>query len=378
VNRKDAEGRNVFQGGFLGLDNIGVFDRSSALPSGGHIDQSDGTAWMGMYALNMMVIAIELARHKPAYEDIATKFFEHFLYIASAMNTIGSDHLSLWDETDEFFYDVLHLPDHTQFPLRVRSLVGLMPLLAVETIEPDVLEQLPNFRARLEWFLENRPDLAGLVSRWHEPGAGDRRLMALVRGHRMKRLLSRMLDPNEFLSEHGVRGLSKFHQANPYVLHLNGSEHSIDYEPAESSTWLFGGNSNWRGPVWLPINFLLIEALQKFHHYYSDDFLVECPTGSGQMQTLWSISQTLAERLESLFLRDESGRRAVFGENHAFQSDPGWRDYIPFHEYFHGDTGAGLGASHQTGWTALVAKLLDQTARYREHVWKDGEGEGIG
>ncbi len=364
VNRKDAEGRNVFQGGFLGLDNIGVFDRSRPLPTGGHIDQSDGTAWMGMYALNMMAIAIELALHNPTYEDIATKFFEHFLYIAKAMNTIGENDISLWDDDDEFFYDVLHLEDRPSVPLRVRSLVGLMPLLAVETIEPETLDRLPGFRARLEWFLEHRPDLSSLVSRWNESGAGDRRLMALVRGHRMKRLLLRMLDPAEFLSDHGVRGLSKYHADHPYALHVDGMEHSIKYEPAESSTYLFGGNSNWRGPVWFPINFLLIEALQKFHHYYSDDFLVECPTGSGKMLTLWQISQELSERLISLFARDANGRRPVFGDNEVFQRDPHWRDCVLFYEYFHGDTGAGLGASHQTGWTALVAKLLDQTSRY--------------
>jgi hypothetical protein len=246
----------------------------------------------------------------------------------------------------------------------VRSLVGLIPLLAVETIEPDLLDALPAFRTRLQWFLHHRPDLASLVSRWQVPGAGERRLMALVRGHRMKRLLHRMLDPQEFLSDYGVRALSKYHAEHPYVLDLDGSRHSVSYEPAESSTNLFGGNSNWRGPIWFPINFLLIEALQKFHHYYGDDFLVECPTGSGQMLTLWQISQELSRRLSAIFKRDAHGRRAVFGGNEVFQTDPNWRDYVPFHEYFHGDNGAGLGASHQTGWTGLVAKLLDQTTRY--------------
>jgi hypothetical protein len=363
VNRKDAEGRNIFQGGFLGLDNIGVFDRSAPLPTGGHIDQSDGTAWMGTYALNMMTIALELARSNPTYEDIATKFFEHFLYISEAINGATRDGIELWDEEDEFFYDVLHAGTDSR-RLKVRSLVGLIPLLAVETIEPDLLDALPAFRSRLEWFLHHRPDLARLVSHWQVPGAGKRRLMALVRGHRMKRLLHRMLDPQEFLSDYGVRALSKCHAQHPYVLELDGTQHSVSYEPAESSTSLFGGNSNWRGPIWFPINFLLIEALQKFHHYYGDDFLVECPTGSGQMLTLWQISQELSRRLNAIFVRDDRARRAVMGNNDVFQTDPHWRDYVPFHEYFHGDTGAGLGASHQTGWTGLVAKLLDQTTRY--------------
>jgi hypothetical protein len=361
VNRKDSDGHNVFQGGFLGLDNIGVFDRSAMLPTGGHLEQSDGTAWMGMYSLNMLTIALELARENPVYEGVATKFFEHFLSIASAMNDIGGEGVSLWDEQDEFFYDVLHLPDDEMRPLRLRTLVGLIPLLAVETIEPDLLEALPQFKARLEWFLRHRPQLASLVSRWQEPGAGERRLLALVRGHRMKQLLKRMLDPQEFLSDHGVRGISRYHAEHPYMLRVNGMEYAVRYEPAESTTGLFGGNSNWRGPVWFPINFLLIEALQKFHHYYGDDFLVECPTGSGTKATLWQVAENLSSRLTHLFLRGPDGRRPVFGDNEVLQRDPYWRDYLLFYEYFNGDTGAGLGASHQTGWTALVAKLLEQT-----------------
>ena len=361
VNRKDVEGRNVFQGGFLGLDNIGVFDRSSTLPTGGHLDQSDGTAWMGMYCLNMLAIALELAREDPAYEDVATKFFEHFLYIAGALNDIGGDGMSLWDDEDEFFYDVLHLPDGQTHRLRVRSLVGLIPLLAVETIEPSLLAALPNFRRRMEWFLTYRPHLSSLVSRWHEPGQGDRRLLALARGHRMKRLLRRMLDPQEFLSDYGVRALSRHHADQPYMINVNGTIHAVRYEPAESTTGLFGGNSNWRGPIWFPINYLLIESLQKFHHYYGDDFLVECPTGSGRTLTLRRIAEDLSRRLAHIFLRGPDGRRPVFGANEVFQRDPHWRDYVLFYEYFHGDTGAGLGASHQTGWTALVAKLLEQT-----------------
>ncbi len=361
VNRKDVEGRNVFQGGFLGLDNIGVFDRSAPLPTGGHIDQSDGTAWMGMFCLNMLAIALELAREDIAYEDVATKFFEHFLYIAGALNNIGGEGISLWDEEDEFFYDVLHLSGDVWMRLRLRSLVGLIPLLAVETIEPALLDALPGFKRRMEWFLKYRPDLAGLVSRWNEPGMGERRLLALARGHRMKRVLRRMLDPEEFLSDYGIRSVSRHHAAHPYVVDVDGMRHVVAYEPAESRSGVFGGNSNWRGPIWFPINFLLIESLQKFHHYYGDDFLVECPTGSGRKITLWQIADDLSRRLCRIFGRGPDGRRPVFGGNQVFQADPHWRDYVPFHEYFNGDTGAGLGAGHQTGWTALVAKLLEQT-----------------
>lgn len=366
VNRKDSEGKNIFQGGFLGLDNIGVFDRSAGLPGGGTLEQSDATAWMGMFCLNMMTIALELAQTNPSYENIASKFFEHFLAIADAMNNLGGQGIGLWDERDEFFYDVLHLPDGRSLRLRVRSLVGLLPLLAVETIEPQLLAQMPGFRARLEWYLNYRPDLARLVSRWFEPGAGERRLLALVRGSRMKRLLRRMLDPREFLSDHGVRSLSKIHATEPYELRVDGATLRISYEPGESQTGLFGGNSNWRGPIWFPINYLLIEALQKFHHYYSDDFRVECPTGSGQFLSLREIADELSRRLTRLFLRDERGRRPYAGDDARMQHDPHWRDHLLFHEYFHGDTGVGLGASHQTGWTALVAKLLLQQAAQRE------------
>ena len=362
VNRKDAEGRNVFQGGFLGLDNIGVFDRSAPLPTGGNLGQADGTAWMGTFCLNMLAIALELARENPAYEDVASKFFEHFLYIADALNNIGGKGVPLWDDEDEFFYDVLHLPDGSFQRLKVRSLVGLMPLLAVETIEPDLLARLPDFGRRMDWFLNHRPDLASLVSRWQEAGIGERHLLALVRGHRMKRLLKRMLDPAEFLGDHGIRALSREHLERPYRLVLNGATYEVRYEPGESSTGLFGGNSNWRGPIWLPINFLLVEALQKFHHYYGDDFLVEAPTGSGQKLTLWQIATEVSRRLESIFLRGPDGRRPVFGEVELFQTDPHWRDWVPFYEYFHGENGRGLGASHQTGWTGVVAKLLEQTA----------------
>ncbi len=364
VNRKDADGHNVFQGGFLGLDNIGVFDRSAPLPTGGHLGQADGTAWMGMYCLNMLSIALELAREDPVYEDLASKFFEHFLYIAEALNNVGGMGIPLWDDEDEFFYDVLHFPNGDVQKLKVRSLVGLMPLLAVETIEPDLLDKLPGFKRRMDWFLNHRPDLAGLVSRWQEPGVGERRLLALVRGHRMKRLLKRMLDPAEFLSEYGIRAISRFHLESPFRLELDGSVHEVRYEPAESSTGLFGGNSNWRGPIWFPINFLIVEALQKFHHYYGDDFLIETPTGSTEKLTLWQVAGDISRRLERIFLRDTDGRRPVLGQVELFQTDPHWRDHIPFHEYFHGDNGRGVGASHQTGWTGLVAKLLEQTAMH--------------
>jgi hypothetical protein len=360
VNRKDAEGRNVFQGGFLGLDNIGVFDRSSQLPTGGHIDQADGTSWMAMYALNLMRIALELAQHNRVYEDIATKFLEHFLHIAEAMNHIGGDEggVGLWDDEDKFFYDVLHLPDGSMQPLKVRSMVGLIPLFAVETLEPELLERLPEFRRRLEWFLAYRPDLAALVSHWTEEGRGHRRLLSLLRGHRMKKLLKRMLDETEFLSPYGVRALSRAHADAPYVYRHNGMDLSVSYQPAESDSGLFGGNSNWRGPIWFPVNFLIIESLQKFHHYYGDEFRIECPTGSGRFLTLNEVANELACRLTQIFLADERGARPVYAHHPRMQSDPHFRDHVLFYEYFHGDSGRGVGASHQTGWTGLVAKLL--------------------
>jgi len=357
VNRKDADGRNVFQGGFLGLDNIGVFDRSAPLPTGGHIDQSDGTSWMAMYALNLMRIALELAQHNHVYEDIATKFLEHFLQIAEAMNAMGDDRAELWDAEDEFFYDVLRLPGGRQVKLKLRSMVGLIPLFAVETLEPEVLERLPGFKRRLEWVLKHRPKLAALVASWEEEGRGRRRLLSLLRGHRMKRLLHRMLDESEFLSDHGVRALSKVHAAQPYVLPLQGHEVSVSYQPGESNSGMFGGNSNWRGPIWFPLNYLLVESLQKFHHYYGDDFRIECPTGSDRSLTLEEVAAELTRRLCGLFLRGADGRRPVFGDAPQLQTDPHFRDFLLFHEYFHGDDGRGLGAAHQTGWTALIAKL---------------------
>ncbi|GIW06404.1 MAG: glucosidase [Dehalococcoidia bacterium] len=363
VNRKDPQGRNVFQGGFLGLDNIGVFDRSAPLPTGGFLEQADGTAWMGLFCMSMLGIALELAREDPVYEDAASKFFEHFMYIAGALNGIGGTDLAIWDEEDEFCYDVLRLPGGQSVRLRVRSLVGLIPLLAVTTLEPSFLATLPGFKKRMDWFLEHRSDLAALVPRWEEPGVGERRLLALLRGHRLKRILARLLDPDEFLSDFGIRSLSKAHEARPYVLQIDGREYVVSYMPAESQIPLFGGNSNWRGPIWFPVNFLLIEALQKYWHYYGDDFLVEYPTGSGNTATLWQVAHDLSGRLVRIFARGADGRRPVFGNNPTLQDDPLWRDQLWFFEYFNGDTGAGLGASHQTGWTALVAKLIEQRSR---------------
>ena len=362
VNRKDSEGNNVFEGGFLGLDNIGVFDRSAPLPTGGFLEQSDATSWMGMFCLDMLNIALKLAEQNDVYEDMATKFFEHFLYIAGAMSDLSNKGIDLWDEQDSFFYDVLRFPDGQCFPLKIRSLVGLIPLFAVTAIEPAQLEMFPRFKERLEWFLQYRPDLAGLISRWYDPGSGDRRQLALVRGHRLKRLLNRALDPNEFLAPHGIRSLSKFHLENPYTLPVEGTTYTVQYAPAESNTGTFGGNSNWRGPIWFPVNYLLIEALERFHRYYSDDFLVECPTGSGQLLTLKQIASFLSQRLIGIFLQDAQGNRPVNGNRTLQQQDPHWRDLILFHEYFNGDNGSGLGASHQTGWTGLVAMLIQRLA----------------
>jgi Mannosylglycerate hydrolase MGH1-like glycoside hydrolase domain len=357
VNRKDVAGRNIFQGGFLGLDNIGVFDRSAPLPTGGYINQSDGTSWMAMYSLNLMRIALELAQRNHVYEDIASKFFEHFLQIANAMAECACG-IGLWNDEDGFYYDVLNLPSGQMIPMRVRSIVGLIPLFAVETLEPELLKQVPAFKNRLEWLLNHRPDLAALISRWHTIGSGDRRLLSLLRGHRMKLLLKRMLDETEFLSDHGIRALSRYHRDHPYCFQWNGSSTCVDYEPGESSSGVFGGNSNWRGPIWFPMNFLLIESLERFHHYYGDDFRIECPTGSGKFCSIKEVAAELRNRLCRLFLRDSNGRRPVFGENSKLQSDPHFRDYLQFFEYFHGDTGLGVGASHQTGWTGLIAKLI--------------------
>ena len=365
VNRKDVEGMNIFQGGFLGLDNIGVFDRSAPLPTGGHIEQSDGTSWMAMYTLNLLAMAFELAKEDPAYEDVASKFWEHFLYIANAMSHHGHDGHSMWNEEDGFFYDVLHMPDGQHVPIKVRSMVGLIPLFAVETLDSDMLDRMPSFKRRMEWFIENRADLTGNAASMRTQGQCERRLLSIVDQDKLRRILERMLDENEFLSSYGVRALSKFHGNNPYIAHINGIEHRVDYEPGESRTGMFGGNSNWRGPIWFPVNFLLIESLQRYHHYFGDDIKVEFPTGSGEMLTLWDVAAELSRRLGNIFMRNGDGRRPVFGGLEKFQTDSRWRDLLLFHEYFHGDTGEGLGASHQTGWTALVAKLIQQNGQKR-------------
>jgi hypothetical protein len=357
VNRKDRFGKNVFEGGFLGLDNIGVFDRSAPLPTGGHLEQADGTAWMALFSQNMLELAVELAAHDPIYEDMVVKFVEHFYYIAAAMNRPGED--GMWDEEDGFYYDLLRLPDGSAQRLKVRSMVGLLPLCASTVIEKWQRERVPRAMARLLQRVNRMPELAESM---HPTGPGhfgvnDRGMVALLNPERLRRILTKMLDENEFLSPYGLRSLSKFHQQHPYVFHVQGQEYRVDYLPAESNTGMFGGNSNWRGPVWLPVNVLIIRALLNFYLYYGDNFKVECPTGSGKMMNLFEVSKEIADRLTRIFNRDEHGRRPVYGGAEKFQTDPHWREHILFYEYFHGDNGAGLGASHQTGWTGLVAKL---------------------
>jgi len=361
VNRKDPDGLNIFQGGFLGLDNIGVFDRSAPLPTGGHLEQSDGTSWMGMYCLNMLAIALELAKEDMAYEDVASKFFEHFVNIAHAMNDIGVDGKSLWDPEDGFYYDLLHLPNGEDHFMKIRSIVGLIPLFAVETLEPEIVDRLPGFKRRMQWFIDNHPDVPEHIEMTRRSALGVRRLLSLANRKQVKRVLTRMLDENEFLSPYGIRGLSRYHLDHPYQVQVNGHVSQVDYEPAESTTECFGGNSNWRGPVWFPVNYLLIESLQKFHHYYGEDFKIECPTYSKNEMDLWQVSAEISRRLTRIFLRGKDGRRPFAGAQDVFNVDPYWSDLILFCEYFHGDTGTGLGAGHQTGWTGLVAKLLEQS-----------------
>jgi hypothetical protein len=363
VNRKDAEGRNVFQGGFLGLDNIGIFDRSAPLPTGGFIEQADGTGWMAMYSLNLLAIALELAIDDPSYEDVASKFWEHFLYIAGAINHMGADANGMWHDEDGFFYDFLCLPDHGRVPLRIRSMVGLIPMFAVQTLEPDWVELFPGFKRRMEWFIEHRPDLTSNVASMTAAGRGQRRLLSIMNPAQLRRVLHVMLDEEEFLSPYGIRALSRVHRDHPYSLWVGGNEYRVKYEPAESSTGVFGGNSNWRGPIWFPVNHLIIESLQKFHHYLGDDFKVECPTGSGQMMTLWEVAAEISRRLIRIFQVGPDGKRPVHGNDSLFATDPEWRKLVLFYEYFHGDDGSGLGASHQTGWTGLVAKLIQQSGR---------------
>jgi hypothetical protein len=361
VNRKDDAGDNIFEGGFLGLDNIGIFDRSAPMPSGGRLEQADSTGWMAMYNLNLLAMALQLAQHDSSYEDVASKFWEHFLGIANAINHLGDGSIGMWNEEDGFYYDVLHLPDGRPCPLKVRSMVGLIPLFAVETVEEQLIDRLPGFKRRMEWFIDNREDLTCNVASLRTQGVEGRRLLSIVGPEQLRRILKFVLDEDEFLSPYGIRGLSKYHDTHPYSIRINGVEHRVSYEPAESTTGLFGGNSNWRGPVWFPLNYLLIESLQKFHYYLGDDFKVECPTGSGNWMTLWEVAAEISRRLTHLFLPDARGSRPVNGECDLYRSDRNWKDLVLFYEYFHGDTGEGLGASHQTGWTALVAKPIQQS-----------------
>ena len=363
VNRKDRFGKNLFEGGFLGLDNIGVFDRSAALPTGGHLEQADGTAWVSLFCQNMLEISVELAASDPFFEDLATKFAEHFLWIAQAMNHVGPS--GMWDEEDGFYYDVLRLPDGTSTRLKVRSMVGLLPLCATTVIEPWQRERVPRTMELLRERLQRRPELRESI---HPAGPGhlgyrERGIAALVNPERLRRILTRMLDENEFLSPYGIRALSRYHLEHPYIFNVGNQEYRVNYLPAESDTGMFGGNSNWRGPIWMPVNALLIRALMSFYLYYGNNFKIECPTGSGNLMNLFEVAREIANRLTRIFLRDESGRRPVYGATEKFQTDPHWKDYILFYEYFHGDNGAGLGASHQTGWTGLVAKLIELFGR---------------
>lgn len=358
VNRKDASGKNVFEGGFLGLDNIGVFDRNTQLPLGERLEQVDGTGWMAMYSLNLLRIAAELAINNKAYADIASKFFEHFIYIAGAMASMGADNQGLWDDEDNFFYDQLRLTDNSTEKMKVRSIVGLIPLFATEVLDETDITNNPIFSNRLTWFAENRPDLASLVSRWNEKSSNGKHMISLLRGYRMKSLLKYMLDENEFLSPYGIRSVSKYHLNNPYYVSVNGTEFNMKYKPAESDSGLFGGNSNWRGPIWMPVNYMIIECLYRYYEYYGDDFKIECPTGSGNFMNLKEVGNEVYGRISKIFLRDANGNRPVFGDYVKMQTDPDFRDHMLFHEYFDGDTGKGLGASHQTGWTGLIANCL--------------------
>ena len=370
VNRKDSAGRNVFQGGFLGLDNISIFNRSDPLPTGGHIVQSDATAWMAFYCIIMIKIAMELARDRPVYEDMATKFFEHFLRIGAAMINCGGQGYSLWDCNDGFFYDVIATPDGGITPLKVRSMVGLLPLLAIETADQDFINEHPLFRARVAWFLKHHPEFAWNMAPVKMEGGSEKNLLSIMTRDRLLSVLRYMLDEKEFLSPYGIRSISKYHADHPYQLNIGGKTYTIAYEPAEAQSHLLGGNSNWRGPIWLPLNFLIIESLQKFHYYYGDSLKVECPTGSGNMMTLWEVATDISRRLISMFLPDDEGHRPIFGDNPHYAKDPYWQDLLLFNEYFNGDTGFGLGASHQTGWTGLIAKLIQQSGRSAVRTWR--------
>ena len=360
VNQKDSEGKNIFEGGFLGMDNIGVFDRSRPLPTGGKLEQADGTSWIAMYSLNMLKITLILAKKNSAYEDLASKFLEHFMYIAGAISNVSGSALNLWDNEDEFFYDVLNLHGGEYIPIKIRSMVGLIPMFAVETIEPELLEKLPHFKRRLEWFMSYRPEYASLISAWKDPSKGIRRRFSILKGSRLKKVLKRVLDEDEFLSDYGVRSLSKYHKDNPYLFKHEKHEYSVPYTPGESDSSMFGGNSNWRGPIWFPVNYMIIESLNKFYTYYKDDFKVEYPVGSANFINISDVADELGMRLIKLFMKDENGNRPIYGKQTKLQTDPHFKDYILFYEYFHGDTGEGLGATHQTGWTGLVAELILQ------------------
>jgi hypothetical protein len=362
VNRKDPLGHHIFSGGFLGLDNIGVFDRNRPLPTGGHLQQADGTAWMAFFCGTMLVIALELARENPAYEDLASKFFEHFIAIADAMNTLGGT--GLWDEEDGFYYDQVLLDDKI-IRLRVRSLVGLVPLFVVGTLEEEVLQLLPGFTKRMSWFLDNRHDLVRSMRIPESPHGKTHRQFAIPSRERLVRVLRYVLDEDEFLSPYGIRSVSKVHRERPFVLRIGGEEYRVDYEPGEGTTSLFGGNSNWRGPIWFPMNYLLVEALHRYHFFYGDTLTVECPTGSGRYLTLEQVALELARRQCRVFLPDDRGRLPCHGDDERFAADPHWRDLPLFYEHFHGDTGRGLGASHQTGWTALAVRYVDEQIRRR-------------
>ncbi len=373
VNRKDRNGHNVFEGGFLGLDNIGVFDRSSPLPTGGYLEQADGTAWMALFCQNMIEISLELAESEPRYAEMAIKFIEHSMWIASAMEGLG-DGTGMWDEEDGFFYDVLRLPDGQSQRLKVRSMVGLLPLCAATVLEAEQCDRHPQIQERFQWFLKARPELCHSIHDPRKTGVAGRRLSSILNEDKLRRVLAKMLDEDEFLSPYGLRSISKFHDEHPYVISAGGQVHQVSYLPAESDSGMFGGNSNWRGPIWMPVNVLIIRALLQYYSYYGDELTVECPTGSGQHMNLFQIAEEISRRLSNIFLKDDHGHRPVYGGTEKFQEDEHWRDCVQFFEYFHGDNGAGLGASHQTGWTGAIAKMMQIFATYApESVLKTGK-----
>ena len=377
VNRKDPGGRNVFEGGFLGLDNIGVFDRSAKLPTGGYLEQADGTAWMALFSQNMLDIALELAGHDPVYEDMALKFLQHFLWIGAAMDRVGEHEDEMWDEEDGFFYDLLRLPDGTATRLKVRSMVGLLPLCASTVFDKEVAERFPSFLDRARRFLRQHPELGAKINPPGKLGVKERRLLSVFDETKLRRVLSKLLDENEFLSSYGIRSLSKFHLDHPYTFNVHGEEYRVGYLPAESNTGMFGGNSNWRGPIWMPVNILIVRSLLNLYAYYGNEFTVECPTGSGKQMNLFEVSREISKRLGAIFLRNGQGSRPVYGGTAMFQSDPHWRDHVLFYEYFHGDSGAGLGASHQTGWTGVVGRLIQLFGAINADVLLEAGRSGV-